>query len=141
VVTNGDGVIGEVDVNQASVLKTFDMLVWGARGGIILNSGKLVVRSFDPDALPPKAVDDRLASASRAYPSDQLDCTEETIEIDPSYQIDVFSDFAASIRTDRAPAVRPEESLAVMDVLDRCRVDSGGIRDFTNAEHGTRNVE
>lgn len=133
VMKSAAGPVGEVEISQASVLSPYHFVVWGSCGGVMLckkDGGQhLEVRWFDPAKLPPKELDARLEGAERAYPSDTIDMSEETLPIEGSYGIDLYEDFAASIREDRSPAVRPEESVAVMDVLDRCRADSGGIHE------------
>jgi predicted dehydrogenase len=129
------GVVAEVEISMASALNPYKIMVWGTHGGILYNggmsSGTFEVRAFDPATLPPKDLNEKLASTNREYPSDAIAFTEEKIPMDPSLGIDVFADFAASIRTGAAPAVKPAETLAVMEVLERCRKDSGEIRDFT----------
>lgn len=128
------GVVGEVEISMASVINPYKLMVWGAHGGILygggISRGTFEVRWFDPARLPPKALNEGLASANRQYPADNIVFEEEQITIDPSLGIDLFADFAASIRTDRPPAVRPEETLIVMDALERCRKDSGDIQAF-----------
>jgi hypothetical protein len=96
-----------------------------------MSTGQFDLRWFDPASLPPKALNERLASEGRQYPSDAIAFTEEKIAIDPALAIDLFADFAVSVRSGKPPAVKPEETLVVMDVLDRCRNESGDIRDFT----------
>jgi predicted dehydrogenase len=129
------GVIGEVEISMASALNPYKLMVWGTHRAILYNggmsSGTFEVRSFDPGQLPPKELNDRLASENRQYPADSIAFVEEKIPLNPALGIDVFANFAASIRTGQAPAVKPEETLAVMNVLERCRKDSGDIQDFT----------
>ncbi len=132
VMESPEGVMGEVEINMASVLSPYSILVWGTKGGIIVTGerdhGEFEVRRFDPAALPPKEVNEGLASVNREYPSDTLDIRTEKIPVDPAQGINLFTDFACSIRTGRPPAVKPEETLAVMEVLERCRNESGNIR-------------
>jgi len=122
------GVLGEVNISQASMIRPYDLLVWGTCGGVVYAGNEYTVRSFDPAALPPKALDPSLASQDRKYPSDQIDVKEETIPVDPSFGIDVFADFANAIRSGAPPVVEPRQTLALMRVLDRCRQSSGPIR-------------
>ena len=129
VVETWEGNIGEADINQASVINPYDLMVWGTCGGIIYRGGQFQIRSFDPKQLPDKAVDAHLASADRRYPSDDIEFVDETVPVDGKYQIDVFKDFARAIRTGREPLVRPEQTLAVMRVMGQCRQSSGRIRD------------
>ena len=128
VVETKQGNIGEADINQASVISPYELLVWGTCGGIIYRGGQFQIRSFDPKQLPDKAVDAHLASANRQYPSDDIDFVDKTVPVDGKYQIDVFKDFARAIRTGREPVVKPEQTLAVMRVMEQCRQSSGRIR-------------
>ncbi len=121
------GVLGEVVISQASVIKPYEFIVWGTHGGITLTGNVLSVRYFDPAKLPPKTINPKLASHDRKYPSDAIDFVEEQIVVDPAYQLDVFANFATSIRTATPPLVRPEETLALMRILEQCRRDSGGV--------------
>ena len=125
-----EGTIGEVDINQASCINPYEILVWGTCGGVIYRSGEFQVRYFDPAKLPEKAVDSHLASADRKYPSDSIDFTEETVPVDKSLQVDVFSNLANAIRKDKPLLVDPQETLAVMRVMEKVRESSGGIRDL-----------
>ena len=130
VVETHRGVVGEVEINQASVLNPYPLLVWGTHGGITIKEGfekPFELRWFDPARLPPKELDERLASAGRAYPADAIDCVTEMVEVDQRLHIDVFSDFANCIRDGKPPVVTPEESLALMETLACCRQDSGRI--------------
>ena len=124
------GVVGSLQISQASVLRPYEFLVWGTHGGIELAGNRITVRSFDPDALPEKDLDTSLGSAGRQYPSDALELTEETIPVDSAYGIDVFADFAAAIRSGSQPAVPPRETLRLMAILEQCRESAAGIRDL-----------
>ena len=64
----------------------------------------------------------------RRYPSDSIKIQEKMIPIRPKCAVDVYRDFAHAIRTGCAPFVRPEETLQVMEVIDRCRREAGTIK-------------
>ena len=55
---------------------------------------------------------------------------EETVKVDPSLKVDVYADFARAIRTGAAPFAKPEETLAVMRLMDRCRQTDPVISDL-----------
>jgi predicted dehydrogenase len=122
------GVLGECTINQASTLRPYDFLVWGTCGAISFAQNRFHVRWFDPSALPPKQLDPELASKDRKYPSDPIDYQEEDFPVEPSYAVDVFANFADAIQHGTPVAVPPEETLALMEITERCRADSGGIR-------------
>ena len=124
------GSIAEVDINQASCISPYEMLVWGTCGGIVYSGDRLWIRSFDPDQLPEKAMDNSLASADREYPSDQIDFVEETVPVDESLEVDVYANLANAILDDAPLLVDPRETLAVMGVMEKARESSGGIRNL-----------
>jgi predicted dehydrogenase len=122
-----DGVIGDIDICQASVIKPYRLTVWGTHGALWLENDVFKIRWFDPKKLPRKRLDCHLASAGRQYPSDAIKFREEQIAVDPRYGVDVYADFARAIRRGVPPLVKPEETLSVMRVIERCRKDAGGI--------------
>ncbi len=124
------GTIGEVDVNQASAIQPYEMLVWGTCGGIVYAKGQFHVRSFDPKSLPAKGVNRSLASENRQYPSDDIEFVEEVVPVDPKLQVDVYRDFARAIRKGAAPLVEPRQTLAVMRLMEQVRKSSRGIRNL-----------
>lgn len=121
------GVLGEVDINQATAIQPYELQVWGTRGAITLQGGTLTLRYFRPEDLPPKALDPHLASANREYPSDPVPWQEERIPVDPRLAVDVHANFAAAIREGAPLLVAPHETVAVMRVIEQCRADAGAI--------------
>ena len=47
-----------------------------------------------------------------------------------SLKVDVYADFARAIRTGAAPFAKPEETLAVMRIMDQCRQSDPVISDM-----------
>jgi predicted dehydrogenase len=123
-----DGVIGSLQISQASVLRPYEFLLWGTHGGIALVANRFTVRSFDPAALPGKALDPSLGSLDRKYPSDALNLHEEVIPVDAARGIDVFANFAAAVRNGEDLAAPPRQTLKLMAVLEQCRESAAGIR-------------
>ncbi len=124
------GAIGEVDINQASTTNPYFIDVWGTRGTVKLPPDDLAnfrVRSFPAGTLRRKSLDPALASAGRRYPEGDTPLTDTVIPVDQGLAVDVYADFARAIRGGRPPFVRPEEPLAVMRLIDRCRAQSGRI--------------
>jgi predicted dehydrogenase len=130
VVETRKGIIGEIDINQASAVPGHSLQVWGTNGVVSLSSrrGEIQVKHFAPESLAPKELDLSLASRDRKYPTDQIPFREEIVSVDPDLQVDVYADFADAIRSGKPPFVRPHEPLAVMRLIDRCREDSGRVR-------------
>jgi predicted dehydrogenase len=123
-----DGTVAEVDINQATVSAPYFIDVRGTRGTIELPHADLehfTVRHFPAGAVKPGVVNPSLASKDRQYPGGDVPVREEIIAVDTKLAVDVYADFARAIRTGGAPFVRPEEPLALMKLIDRCREDAG----------------
>ena len=121
------GVIGDVDINQATVYSPYDIEVYGTRGVITKNKDEFTVRCLSAKQLKVKKLDTSLASANRKYPSDEFESSQEVIKVDPAYQVDVYKDFARAIRTNTLPFVPAAETLEVMRIMEWCRKDSKRI--------------
>jgi len=122
------GAVGQLDVNQASALRPYELFVWGTRGAIEVRAQELFVRRLDPRKLPPKKLNRHLASAGRRYPRDDIPWEEVRVAADERLGVDVFKDFARAIRCGTPPAVPPEETLAVMKLIARCRECAGTVK-------------
>ncbi len=130
VVETGTGVVGEVDINQASALNPYFLDVWGTRGVISLppaDIGRFRVRAFKAGAVRAPKLNPALASAGRRYPGGEAPFQDSVIAVDQALAVDVYADLARAIRSGRAPFVKPEEPLAVMKLIDRCRAEAGRI--------------
>ncbi len=124
------GTVGEVDINQASTTSPYFLDVWGTTGVITLPPGDMehfTVRHFDKAAVLPTGLEPSLASANRKYPGGEVPSQETVIPVDASLGVDVYVDFARAIREGAKPFVLPEEPLAVMRLIDRCRAQAGRI--------------
>jgi predicted dehydrogenase len=129
IVETRSGAIGEIDINQASTITPYILQVWGTRGALTLdgNWDQFVVTYFKPSDLPPKSLNTELASVGRRYPDDNIAFRRDVVPVDQSLAVDVYADLATAVRTGRAPFVKPEEPLAVMKLIDRCRENSGRV--------------
>jgi scyllo-inositol 2-dehydrogenase (NADP+) len=121
------GVLGEVEINQGVPRSNFELEVFGTHGALWKDQNTLKLRYFLPEELPPIALDSALASPGRQYPRDSAKFYDESIEIDAKYTVDVYADLARAIRTGGEPFVKPAETLAVMQMLARCRKEAKGI--------------
>jgi scyllo-inositol 2-dehydrogenase (NADP+) len=130
VVTTRSGGLGELDVNQASTIRPFSFEAWGTQGALSVQGyqEQIKLTYFTPDQLVPKTLDKSLASANRRYPSDDVAFVEETLPVDQSLAVDFYDNFAAAIRKGKPLFVKPEEPLAVMKLIDRCREQSKILR-------------
>ncbi len=121
VVQTRQGILGEVDINQACVQPLYELEVIGTTGVISLHGREIHVRSFRPSQLPAKRLDRSLASAKRAYPMGSVEYKDQVIPVEDRYTVDVYADFAQAIRTKRPPLVKPDESVALVELIDHCR--------------------
>ena len=124
------GVIGDVDISQASAISPYRQIVWGTCGAIWVQGGALHIRSFDPKKLPVRKLNPSLASAERKYPSETVPFADEVVKVDESLAVDVYADLARAVRTRGEPYIKPDQTLAVMRIIDRCRKGSAGITDM-----------
>ena len=129
IIETRSGVIGELDINQASTINPYVLQVWGTRGALTMgeNRDRFVITYFKSSDLPTKSLNTALASVGRKYPTDDIAFREETVPVDQSLAVDVYADLATAIRRSRAPFVKAEEPLAVMRLIDRCRESSGRV--------------
>ena len=85
-------------------------------------------RPYRPLGAPgSKKLDPSLASAGRQYPGGPAGFIDSTIPVEEKYRVDVYEDFARAIRRGTKPFVSPEEPLAVMRMIERCRESAGRI--------------
>ncbi len=124
------GAIGELDMNQASPDGPPGLQVWGTGGRLTLLPEQTGFSAglLHPETLSPKRLNRSLASRDRRYPYDEIGVEERMIAVDPTREVDIYARFASAIRKGTAPFVRPEEALAVMRLIDRCRNDSGRVQ-------------
>jgi len=124
------GVLGDVDISQASAISPWRIIVWGRYGAIRQQGDVFHLRYLRPEKLPPRTLNRSLASAGRKYPTEDLPFIEEEVKTDPALAVDVYADLAQAIREGTPPYVRPEATLAVMRVIERCRRDTGGVSEM-----------
>lgn len=131
-VATREGVTGEIDINQAASVSSSGPQVWGTEGALELNAGldTFTVTLLDRSQLSPKELNPSLASRDRLYPNDDIWVKQKTILVDPSYLVDIYANFASAILRGEPLFVKPEEPLAVMRLIDRCRQDSGRVHRF-----------
>jgi predicted dehydrogenase len=123
------GFVGEIDINQASTIQPYAMQVWGTRGAVVIprDRDQLIVSYFRPEDIPSKSLNKALASEGRQYPFDKIPIREEAIPVDGALAVDFYANLADAVRKGRPLFVKPEEPLAVMRLIDRCRESGGRI--------------
>ncbi len=128
------GFIGELDINQASPIAPYSLQVWGSRGTLELRGNKMHIAFLKPSDLKPKELNPSLASHAREYPHDNIKFREEIIEVDPAYALDVYTDFAEAVRFGKTPHVQPQETIALMRLIARCRAVAGDMLKIREAK-------
>ncbi len=121
------GILGEVEINQATPRGFFELEVYGTHGVLWKEANTLKLRYFRAEELPARILDSTLATPGREYPRDNAKFYDEIVVVDEQYAVDVYADFAQAIRIGSEPFVKPAETLAVMQLLARCRKQSGSI--------------
>lgn len=124
------GVTVDIDINQAAGVSAAEWIVNGSCGGIITQKGpdgkaQFRLRYFDPKAVPAITASDTLAAANRSYNNDvPLPWTEEILPIDPAYAIDFYGKVYEYFAENKPPYVPVEQTLYVMELIDRCHKDA-----------------
>ena len=124
------GLTVDIDINQAAGVSAPDWILNGTCGGIVSQvspEGKPVfkMRWFDPQALPPITASDSLAAANRSYNNDvPIPWQEETVPLNPDCAIDFYGKVYEYFGEDKAPFVPIEQTLYVMELIDRCHADA-----------------
>jgi len=127
------GILGEVDINQALVAQPYAMEVYGTHGFAFLEGRPATgqrwqLRTLSSKALAPKRLESALAASNRQYPWDKIKVRERCIPVNPRKKVDLYQNFAQAIRTKAAPFAKPCETLAVMQLIEKCSLASGGIQ-------------
>lgn len=126
----GSGALGEVDISMASTSNPYEMEVCGTRGSISKQGEELVLRYYPAGSFEPGELNRSLTAAERAYPSSSPTVREERIRVDEKHAIDVYRELARAIRDGKEPFVPPEQTVALMKLIDTCRSDAGRILDL-----------
>ena len=126
-----EGVLGDVEINYGVPANPFFLEVYGSLGSLTGSRQEMRIKYVTPSQMKPKAVVAELAASGRQYPSDQVKFREKTIPVSPRQGVDYYKNFAAAIRGEGALLVPPEQSVALMTMMDECRRQAGEIIDST----------
>ena len=124
------GLTVDIDINQAAGVGAADWILNGTCGGIVSQvspEGKPVfkIRWFDPTALPPITASDSLAAANRSYNNDvPIPWQEEIVPLNPDCAIDFYGKVYEYFGEDQPPFVPIEQTLYVMELIDRCHANA-----------------
>lgn len=120
------GMVGEVDINQACVAEPYEFEAYGTRGVLRKEGENLIVKRLS-GRLKAKSLDRALASAGREYPHDDVKTAERVFPIDNRLAVDIYENLAAAILSRGELLVKPQETLAVTRMMQRCRECAGSI--------------
>jgi len=117
-----DGRLGEVDINQASAANPYQLQAWGTLGFLECDAKQTIrVRYVKAGRLPKVTLEPKLASTGRRYPAQAIPFAEKEIAVDNRLEVDVYENLFQAIRKRGRLLVAPEETLAVMSVMEECR--------------------
>ena len=125
-----NGVMVNIDINQAAGLPTPEWIIYGSTGAIISEVApnkkhQFRLRYFDPTTIPAITASDALAAATRSYNNDvPLPWVEEIVPLDKRYAVDFYEKVYEYYAEDKPPYVPVEQTLYVMELLDRCHKDA-----------------
>ncbi len=125
------GVLGEVDINCASLAKPDYITIYGTTGVLSIppNCTEMKISYLKKNELPAKKLDATLTMKERTYPRDNFPTYEKTIAIDASYEINFYADFAKALRHGKKCVIQPQEVAGVMKLIDQCKKNNGKILD------------
>lgn len=124
------GMLGEIDINQVCPHSPNMMEIYGTHGVAILDKhDTITTRTFSPTAFRPKKLNTSLASTNREYPGDKVNVRQRTIGVDKRHDVDLYANLAHAIRAGSQLLVPPADSIAVMELLDKCRKNARVIHE------------
>lgn len=126
--TNKLGVLAEVDINMATLNDDYLLEAIGTEGTVKMNDTNTIeILKLNKRSLKAKKLITSMASEERRYPKDQYKTTQKQIQVKPSYKIDFYNDIYQGLRKGKEPFIKPEQTLAVMALMDRCKTYSKKI--------------
>jgi len=127
VIETENGVILDVDINQAAAQSLRPWQVFGKYGSLNLDGGVWKARFFDPAELENISVQEGLAAEARRYGSgEKIPWQEKEYPISDFQRINFYQKCYEYFALDEKPFVPVEETREVMRVLDACRKYASG---------------
>ncbi len=119
---SGNGVIGEIDINMASVINDNSWTVWGSRGAAVLKSDAWQVTYIRPEDIPALPLQGTLAAQGRQYAAEAPLPRQEQLFSLPGKNDGVFYDYLYDyLALRRPPFVPVEHTLELMRINAACR--------------------
>ncbi len=115
------GMIGQISINQGSLANPPRMEIYFTKGYACEDSDKGFQVTSIKGKLPPKKLVKSLASEGRKYPNDKVQTKTELLKYTPEMQRDFYKNFHQAVTKGKELFIKPEETLAVMQMMDRIR--------------------
>ena len=117
-----NGILLDVDINQANALGDNGMQIYGANGSAVLTTGEegeyFLVKYCDPTKLAAKTASTEMAAAGRKYPSDKIDWITEKYMLKDYPTIDFYAECEKFFMEDGPSPVPLKETLRIMELID-----------------------
>ena len=123
-------VLLDLDINMATALPVTPWMLFGQFGTVAYEKGSdgkdyFKLRYYDPKGVEAAVASEALAAVNRSYNNDvPLPWVEERIAITDEYKIDFYQQCYAFFAEGKKPFVPVDETLYVMELIDRCHTDS-----------------
>lgn len=119
--TNEKGMTCEVDINHGTLHNENLITVIGTDGVILLpDTSQMIVKKLNRKSLKKIKLDISMASANRKYPKDQYETIEKTIKVQKSLSVDFYKNIYENIRLKKDLFIKPEQTITVMEVIEKC---------------------
>jgi len=111
--------LGEITINQASLIKPYELYIWGNKGSIKYSDGQITIEYFD--TIDSEIVlEDTLNRNDRIYPKDNIKSNLEIINVDSKQEKNVYTNFADAINQKDKLIVPVKQTLEVVKTIDNC---------------------
>jgi len=122
VIETENGIILDIDINQAAAHSLKPWQVFGKYGSLDLDGNVWRARFFDPEALENVSVQDGLAAEARRYDNgEKIPWQERDYPLSDFQSIDFYQKCYEYFALGEKPFIPVEETREVMRVLDACR--------------------
>jgi len=124
----------DIEINMAAAIHTPGSVVYGKYGTILYtqtehDEGYHTVRYFDPDEYIKHEASDLLAAKNRRYITTQPEkWYEEKHPVDEKSGIKYYDECYKYFALNEKPFVPVTETMEVMRIIDKCRIDAGWKR-------------
>ena len=112
----------DIDISQASALGLPMFMIFGKYGAATLvsdhNGLNFKLRYFNPNNIPDKQVSRKMEAEGRAYPSEQINWTDETILVKPELARDFYAECYKYFSGQTPSPIPVEETLEVMRIIE-----------------------